>query len=149
MRVRILLKLSSNLNPATREKCPSAKARGVTSPGYSPAPDLSVLDLKRGPIRLKPMSLDLKFKAFGNSLEWDNHQSGILAIEDGDGHWEPVEIVCSLQEAEEMIASDLRQRSPEADDLCPERYVIFLRAPNGRFNLVGEWHLFTEPAPTL
>lgn len=100
-----------------------------------------------GLIRIDIAMNDLRFKAIVSHLQWDSLQSGILAIEDGDGHWEPVEIVCSLQEAEEMISSDLRHRSPEAEDMCPERYVLFLRGPNGRFKLVGEWDWAAEPLP--
>lgn len=85
------------------------------------------------------MVFTLKFKALGIPSQWTDNQTGILAIEDGEGHWEPVEIVCSMGEAEEMILSDQRSRSPEADDLCPERYVLFLRGADGRFFLVGEW----------
>jgi len=81
----------------------------------------------------------LHFKSLGGPTKWDSNETGILMVEDIDKNMEPVEIVGSLVEAEEMIESDQRTRSPEADHLCPIRYVLFLRQANGRFKVSGEW----------
>lgn len=90
------------------------------------------------------MAIPLTFNVLGDPLQWSEHASGILAVEDAYGNWEPVEIVSSLHESEEMICDDLELRSPDADALCPERYVLFLRGPSGKFRIVGEWVLKTE-----
>ncbi len=91
--------------------------------------------------------MPLTFNLIAKNLDWSANQSGLLIAEDSEGNYEPVEIVCSITEAEEMIASDERVRTACADDLCPERYVLFLRSSKGRFVLAGEWRCMPADSP--
>lgn len=50
----------------------------------------------------------------------------------------PVDIACCLDEAIEIIRSDRISRSAQADDFCPEFYILWKRGNDGRFTNIDE-----------
>lgn len=67
----------------------------------------------------------------------------MLLAEDEEGHYEPVAVVGTIDEARETAASDLaaRMRKLEGDEepgICPARYRLWARGVNGDYHLAIE-----------
>jgi len=67
----------------------------------------------------------------------------MLIAEDEDGHYEPVAVAVSINEAKEIAESDLRgrMRSIERGEdagLCPVRYKLWARGIDGDYRLAHE-----------
>lgn len=67
----------------------------------------------------------------------------MLIAEDEDGHYEPVAVAATIDEAKEIAASDLRDRMrrlERRDDpgLCPDRYTVWARGIGGDYRIAGE-----------
>jgi len=75
----------------------------------------------------------------------DNTELGLamLIAEDEDGHYEPVAVAASINEAKEIAESDLRGRMRciergEDAGLCPVRYKLWARGIDGDYRLAHE-----------
>ena len=66
----------------------------------------------------------------------------MLIAEFGEGNYQPVAAVSSINEAREIAASDLRGRMKHlergGEPACPERYVVWAQASDGSFRQVSE-----------
>ena len=60
-------------------------------------------------------------------------KSFLLIAQNCDGY-EPIAEV-TANEAHEFAAADMKSRSPEADDFCPEEYALWERGPDGRYKV--------------
>ena len=60
----------------------------------------------------------------------------------GEGNYQPVAAVASINEAREIAASDLRRRMKHlergGEPACPERYVVWAQGPDGGYRQVKE-----------
>jgi hypothetical protein len=60
----------------------------------------------------------------------------------GDGNYEPVAVVVSINEAREIAESNLRARRKElergGEPACPERYVVWAQGHEGTYRQVKE-----------
>lgn len=72
-------------------------------------------------------------------FQWTDQRFGILVSENLDGRCQPIDIVSSLAEAEEIVHADLINRRPDVDAFCREKYILFLRGANGKFSVIGFW----------
>ena len=84
------------------------------------------------------------YNGFALSLE-PNTELGLamLIAEDEDGHYDPVAVASSINEAKEIAESDLRSRMrsiEHGDDagLCPIRYKLWARGIDGDYRLAHE-----------
>jgi len=75
----------------------------------------------------------------------DNTELGLamLVAEDEDGHYEPVAVAASINEAQEIAESDLRGRMRSIErgndaGLCPVRYRLWARGIDGDYRLAHE-----------
>jgi hypothetical protein len=66
----------------------------------------------------------------------------MLIAEFGEGKYEPVAAVSSLNEAREIAASDMRARMKDlergGEPVCPERYVVWAQRADGSYRQVKE-----------
>ena len=66
----------------------------------------------------------------------------MLIAEFGEGSYQPVAAVVSINEAREIAASDLRARTKElergGEPACPERYVVWAQGTDGSYRQVKE-----------
>ncbi len=66
----------------------------------------------------------------------------MLIAEFGEGNYQPVAAVGSINEAREIAASDLRGRMKHlergGEPACPERYVVWAQGPDGSYRQVKE-----------
>ena len=66
----------------------------------------------------------------------------MLIAEDDDGHYEPVASAGTISEAQEMAASDFRNRMHRVEEgqdvLCPVVYKLWARGADGCYQLVHE-----------
>ena len=66
----------------------------------------------------------------------------ILIAEFGEGNYQPVAVVVSINEAREIAVSDLRARTKElerrGEPACPERYVVWAQGHDGSYRAVKE-----------
>ena len=73
----------------------------------------------------------------------DDANLGIaMLIAELDGGYQPVAAVGSINEAREMVASDIRVRAKDlergGEPACPERYVVWAQGPDGSYLQVKE-----------
>ena len=84
------------------------------------------------------------YNGFALPLEPDTELGlAMLIAEDEDGHYEPVAIAATINEAKEIAESDLRgrMRSIERGEdagLCPVRYKLWARGIDGDYRLAHE-----------
>ena len=61
----------------------------------------------------------------------------ILVAEFGDGNYQPVGVVVSINEAREIAASDMRGRMRDLErgktPACPERYMVWAQGIDGEY----------------
>jgi len=66
----------------------------------------------------------------------------MLIAEFGEGNYQPVAAVSSINEAHEIAASDVRGRMKQLERggelACPERYVVWAQGPDGSYRQVKE-----------
>jgi hypothetical protein len=66
----------------------------------------------------------------------------MLIAEFGEGNYQPVAAVSSINEAREIAASNVRGRAKElergGEPACPERYVVWAQGPDGSYRQVKE-----------
>ena len=66
----------------------------------------------------------------------------ILVAEFGDGNYQPVAVVVSINEASEIAESNLRAWMKElergGEPACPERYVVWAQGHDGSYRQVKE-----------
>ena len=66
----------------------------------------------------------------------------MLIAEFGEGNYQPVAVVVSINEAREIAGSDMRGRMKELDrggePACPERYVVWAQGHDGSYREVKE-----------
>jgi hypothetical protein len=66
----------------------------------------------------------------------------MLIAEFGEGNYQPVAAVSSINEAREIAASDLRAPAKElergGESACPERYVVWAQVSDGSYRQVSE-----------
>jgi hypothetical protein len=79
----------------------------------------------------------IKIEIHERSLVSGELGSAILILEDEEGHYEPIGIASSLDEACELAVGDLNVRSLHRDDLCPHRYALFVRGTRGKYQLAA------------
>ncbi len=79
----------------------------------------------------------IEIEIYKKSLVSDDLGSAILTVESEDGHYEPIGIASSLEEACELSLGDLNGRSIQRDDLCPHRYALFVRGTLGKYQLAA------------
>jgi len=77
-----------------------------------------------------------------------------LVAEDEEGHYEPIELVSTLNEAAEIAEADLKRRIKALDNdqdpgLCPYEYVLFARTISGRYEKIGGAILAQQAAVPL
>jgi hypothetical protein len=72
----------------------------------------------------------------------------LLVADDEEHSYEPISAVATLREAEEIAATDFRQRlaaiEAGADLLCPYRYVVWARNGRGHYRILHQIR-FTVP----
>ena len=75
----------------------------------------------------------------------DNTELGLamLVAEDEDGHYEPVAVAATINEAKEVAERDLRDRMRSIErgedaGLCPVRYKLWARGIDGDYRLAHE-----------
>ena len=84
------------------------------------------------------------YNGFALPLEPDTELGlAMLIAEDEDGHYEPVAVAATINEAKEVAESDLRgrMRSIERGEdagLCPVRYKLWARGIDGDYRLAHE-----------
>ena len=84
------------------------------------------------------------YNGFALPLEPDTELGlAMLIAEDEDGHYEPVAVAATINEAKEIAESDLRgrMRSIERGEdagLCPVRYKLWARGIDGDYRLAHE-----------
>ena len=61
----------------------------------------------------------------------------MLILEDEEGHYEPINLACTIDEAREVAISDSQRRGP--DSLCPYVYKLFATGNGGKQRLVAEF----------
>ena len=61
----------------------------------------------------------------------------MLVAESGEGHYQPITIVSSIREAQEMANADMEARVTAldggAEPMCPHRYVVWARGADGTY----------------
>jgi hypothetical protein len=66
----------------------------------------------------------------------------MLIAEFGDGNYQPIAAVVSINEAREIAASNVRARMKElergGEPACPERYVVWTQGTDGSYRQVQE-----------
>jgi hypothetical protein len=66
----------------------------------------------------------------------------MLIAEFGEGNYQPVAAVGTLNEAREIAASDMRARTKDlergGEPACPERYVVWAQGTDGTYRQVKE-----------
>jgi hypothetical protein len=66
----------------------------------------------------------------------------MLIAEFGEGNYQPVAAVSSINEAREIAASDLRGRMRRlergGEPTCPERYIVWAQGSDGSYRQVKE-----------
>ena len=66
----------------------------------------------------------------------------MLIAEFGEGNYQPVAVVVSINEAREIAESNLRGRMKElergAEPACPERYIVWAQGTDGSYRQVKE-----------
>ena len=73
----------------------------------------------------------------------DDTQLGLamLIVEDEEGHYEPVGVVASINEAREIAASDMRGRmrllERDEDPICPYEYKVWAQGIDGDYRVAG------------
>ena len=70
--------------------------------------------------------------------------NAMLIAEDEEGHSQPVGLACSINEAQEIAAEDLRGRlrllERDADPgLCPWEYKLWARGLGGEYKVAAAW----------
>jgi hypothetical protein len=60
-------------------------------------------------------------------------QTFLLIAQNCDGY-EPIAEVTE-SEVREFVESDMKSRSAENDDFCPEEYALWMRGPTGRYGV--------------
>jgi hypothetical protein len=69
----------------------------------------------------------------------------MLIAEFGQGNYQPVAAVASINEAREIAASDMRARTKDlergGEPACPERYVVWAQGADGSYRQVTEMML--------
>jgi hypothetical protein len=84
------------------------------------------------------------YSGFALPLEPDTELGlAMLIAEDEDGHYEPVAVAATINEAKEIAESNLRgrMRSIERGEdagLCPVRYKLWARGIDGDYRLAHE-----------
>jgi len=74
----------------------------------------------------------------------DNTELGLamLIADLGDGHYLPIGVVVSIDEAREIAASDMRGRMRDLEagetPACPESYVVWAQGLEGDYRLAHE-----------
>ena len=66
-----------------------------------------------------------------------NLVNAMLILEDEEGHYEPITLASTIDEAREMAISDSQHRGP--DSLCPYVYKLFATGNGGKLRLVAEF----------
>jgi len=75
---------------------------------------------------------------FNRTLSLDTNLGlAMLILEDEEGHYEPINIASTIEEAREMAISDSQHRGP--DSLCPYVYKLFAAGNGGKLRLVAEF----------
>ena len=88
--------------------------------------------------------VEKRYNGFALPLEPDTELGlAMLIAEDEDGHYEPVAVAATINEAKEVAESDLRgrMRSIERGEdagLCPVRYKLWARGIDGDYRLAHE-----------
>ena len=66
----------------------------------------------------------------------------MLIAEFGEGNYQPVAAVVSINEAREIAAGDMRARTKRlergGEPACPERYVVWAQGSDGSYRQVKE-----------
>jgi hypothetical protein len=67
----------------------------------------------------------------------------MLIAEDEDGHYEPVAVASTINEAKEIAASDMRGRRRRLErggdpGLCPYRYMVWAQGVEGSYRIAIE-----------
>ena len=66
----------------------------------------------------------------------------MLIAEFGEGGYQPVAAVASINEAREISATDMRARILDVErggePACPERYVVWAQGTNGSYRQIKE-----------
>jgi hypothetical protein len=84
------------------------------------------------------------YNGFAIPLEPDAELGlAMLIAEDEDGHYEPVAVASTINEAKEIAESDLRGRMRSIErgaqaNLCPTRYKLWARGTDGDYRLAQE-----------
>jgi hypothetical protein len=66
-----------------------------------------------------------------------NLGNAMLILEDEEGHYEPINLASTIDEAREIAISDSQHRGP--DSLCPHVYKLFTTGNGGNQRLVAEF----------
>ena len=84
------------------------------------------------------------YNGFAIPLEPDTELGlAMLIAEDEDGHYEPVALAATINEAKEIAESNLRSRMRSIErgedaGLCPVRYKLWARGIDGDYRLAHE-----------
>ena len=84
------------------------------------------------------------YNGFAIPLEPDTELGlAMLIAEDEDGHYEPVAVAATINEAKEIAESNLRSRMRSIErgedaGLCPVRYKLWARGIDGDYRLAHE-----------
>jgi hypothetical protein len=84
------------------------------------------------------------YNGFALPLEPDTELGlAMLIAEDEDGHYEPVAVAATINEAKEVAERDLRDRMRSIErgedaGLCPVRYKLWARGIDGDYRLAHE-----------
>jgi hypothetical protein len=72
--------------------------------------------------------------------------NAMLIVEDEEGHYRPVTLAMTINEAKELAQDDLRNRmrsvenGTDADGLCPSEYKLWSRGLGGVQTVVATWN---------
>ena len=72
--------------------------------------------------------------------------NSMLIVEDEEGHYRPVTLAMTINEAKELAQDDLRNRmrsvenGTDADGLCPSEYKLWSRGLGGVQTVAATWN---------
>jgi hypothetical protein len=81
------------------------------------------------------------YKGFAIPLQPETQLGlAMLIAEDEEGHYEPVAVASTINEARELAASDMRGRRRRLDvgedaGLCPWRYIVWAQGVDGDYRI--------------
>jgi hypothetical protein len=87
-------------------------------------------------LRLKPVTPHTP--GFNSTISRNTNLGiAMLILEDEEGHYEPINLASTIEEALEMAISDSQRRGP--DSLCPYVYKLYATGNGGKQQLVPEF----------